>query len=262
MLKPVMESLLLSTDFDGTLIDHSRPADEVMAPEFFDWIEQERKRRRVVWAINTGRDWGSLNEELERRSARFWPDWVVLIEREIHRMADGELAPLTSWNHQCREIHADLFARADGAFAETRQRLVNFPNLQLVRDTGSPLGLIAADLDQAAQVEIEIQPLIQAFPEMHVVRNDIYFRFAHVDYHKGSCLGMLMAEEGIDAAHCFAAGDNANDLAMLDLKYAKHLACPSNSIESVKLRVREQGGYVADEPADRGIVQALRHFFP
>jgi len=100
-----MEPLLLSTDFDGTILNHDLPAP--MAPGFFDWIEQERQRREVIWVINTGRDWDSLQEELQSRQARFMPDWVVLVEREIHHLESGSLVPLNHWNQRCTETHAE-----------------------------------------------------------------------------------------------------------------------------------------------------------
>jgi len=254
-----MEPLLLSTDFDGTLLDHELSGP--MCPEFFDWLEQERERRKVIWAINTGRHWESLEFEMEAREARFWPDWVVLVEREIHRMDDRQPVSLEDWNRRCQETHADLFSRAEPALAETRERLSEFTHLEIVNDIGSPLGLIAKDNAQGDEVEVAIAPLLESFPEMHVVRNDIYFRFAHIDFHKGSCLGMLLAEEQIPPENCFAAGDNANDLPMLDTRYAAHLACPANSLEVVKEKVRCQGGYVARQNAGKGITEALVRFF-
>ena len=255
----VMDPILISTDFDGTLLNHEEPG--AMCPEFFDWLEAQRKKRPVVWAINTGRHWESLETEMEVREARFWPDWVILIEREIHRMNDQRPVALESWNQRCLETHADLFHRADEAMEETRQRLSGFPELEIVNDVGSPLGLIARDNAQADEVETVIAPLLDSFPEMHVVRNDIYFRFAHIDFHKGSCLGMVLAKENIPVENCFAAGDNANDLPMLDTRYAAHLACPSNSLEEVKDKVRSQGGYVASRTAGQGITDALEYFF-
>ncbi len=259
MFLSIMEPLLLSTDFDGTILNHDLPAP--MASGFFDWIENERKRRKVIWVINTGRDWISLQQELENRQARFTPDWVVLVEREIHRMEAGSLTSLESWNQRCTEIHADLFTRADAALQATRERLASYQDLQIVNDIGSPLGLIATDIAQADALETELRPLLEEFPEMHAVRNDIYFRFAHEDFHKGSCLETLLQEEGLRPENCFAAGDNVNDIHMLNRRYAHHIACPSNALTSVKELVKSQNGFVADLPADQGIVQALNHFF-
>lgn len=252
-----MPPLLLSTDFDGTILDHDLPPP--MAPEFFDWLKHQRSRRTVIWIINTGRDWESLRHELERRQARCLPDWVVLIEREVHRLTpQGTLQPHQEWNQRCFEIHADLFTRADAMIQSLRQELDRFPGLQFVRDSGSPLGLIAADEQQADEVQQALQPLHQAFPDLHTVRNTVYFRFAHVDYHKGSCLGLIQAETGIGPEHTIAAGDNLNDLAMLQRRWARHLICPANAHPAVLDQVRQQGGHIASRPAGAGVAEALQ----
>ena len=60
----------------------------------------------------------------------------------------------------------------------------------------------------------------------------------------------------------FAAGDNFNDLPMLNLAFARFLACPSNAIEDVKATVRNQGGFVAAQDSGFGVDEALRYFFP
>ena len=40
---PTDPPLLISTDFDGTLVDHDAPVP--LAPDFFDWLEAARQRR-------------------------------------------------------------------------------------------------------------------------------------------------------------------------------------------------------------------------
>ncbi|MEM6823362.1 MAG: HAD hydrolase family protein, partial [Verrucomicrobiota bacterium] len=215
----------------------------------------------LKWIINTGRDWESLRDELIRREAQLFPDWVVLIEREIHRVHQQTLEELPEWNQGCSSAHSELFAKAQSTLDKIRDSLSPYKTLQMVRDVGSPLGLIAENNAQADEVDTIIAPLVSEIPEMQVVRNDIYFRFAHVNYHKGSCLQQICKEEGVGPELCFTAGDNINDLAMLERKYAHFLACPSNSLPEVKAKVRDQGGFVADQPADLGILQALKHFF-
>ncbi len=226
-----------------------------------DWIAQAREKRRIVWVINTGRHWEGLLPDLIKYETPLWPDWVALIEREIHRVHDGQAHSHDEWNTTCTEIHADLFERARPAFEKTRLDLASYKDLAFVDDIGSPLGMVATDENQANEVETAIAPLLDAFPDMHAVRNSIYFRFAHIDYHKGSCLGMIASEENIPPAQCFAAGDHRNDLAMLDRKYAHAITCPSNSDPSVIEQVNQQGGYVAGAPAGDGVAEALTHFY-
>ena len=44
---------LLSTDFDGTLVDHD--ATPPVSPTLFEALS-ELRRRGVLWAVNTGRE--------------------------------------------------------------------------------------------------------------------------------------------------------------------------------------------------------------
>ena len=66
---------------------------------------------------------------------------------------------------------------------------------------------------------------------------------------------------GLDASRTFAIGDSHNDLDMLDLELAEHLACPVNACEEVKSRVRERGGFLAEGVASWGAIEALNLLF-
>ena len=47
---------------------------------------------------------------------------------------------------------------------------------------------------------------------------------------------------GLDASACFAAGDNFNDLSMLDPRHARMIACPVNALDPVKGLAQNLGG--------------------
>jgi hydroxymethylpyrimidine pyrophosphatase-like HAD family hydrolase len=92
------------------------------------------------------------------------------------------------------------------------------------------------------------------------VRNSIYFRFSHPDYHKGACLNALIKRFKLSPDVVFAIGDHWNDMPMLQKNLAYGIACPRNSIPEIKDSVRLQGGFVADADAGAGVLQALEHF--
>jgi hydroxymethylpyrimidine pyrophosphatase-like HAD family hydrolase len=97
-------------------------------------------------------------------------------------------------------------------------------------------------------------------PGFNFMRNTIYLRFCHEAYSKGTALGELARLTGITREEIFAAGDHYNDLPMLDGRFARWVACPSNACDAVQRAVREAGGYVARGTASHGIAEALRHF--
>ena len=83
------------------------------------------------------------------------------------------------------------------------------------------------------------------FRNLTFVRNDVYARFSHAAYNKGTALSELARRLGLAADNVFAAGDHLNDLPMLTPDYARWLVAPANAVEPVKVAVRRQNGYVS-----------------
>ncbi|MCS7063666.1 MAG: Cof-type HAD-IIB family hydrolase [Methylacidiphilales bacterium] len=250
---------LICTDFDGTLVDQDpwdRPPDG-----FFEAV-RELRRSGGQWVINTGRDWHSLCVELTAREFSEWPDWVVLVEREIHAVRDREIIPWTEWNDRCAAAHRELFsakaALLDRLYEVLRRSVrVSF---QIHADPGSPLAIIADNEVEAERTHALINEILAEDPGMMVVRNSVYFRFSHPEYNKGTCLNALSKRIGAISEKVFAIGDHWNDLPMLERSIAHNLACPANGIEAVKKHVRKEGGYVAKGKAGKGVLEALEHF--
>ena len=65
----------------------------------------------------------------------------------------------------------------------------------------------------------------------------------------------------VEPLHVFIAGDNDNDLPMLNTEYGARLACPSNAIDRVKKTVLDANGYVGTAEASIGIMQALDFYY-
>jgi len=92
------------------------------------------------------------------------------------------------------------------------------------------------------------------------VRNDVYARFSHADYNKGTALAELTRRLGLRREEVFAAGDHLNDLPMLTADYARWLAAPSNAVEAVKKAVREQKGFVSEFSHGDGVADAIKYY--
>jgi hydroxymethylpyrimidine pyrophosphatase-like HAD family hydrolase len=98
----------------------------------------------------------------------------------------------------------------------------------------------------------------QEVPNLQVVRNDVYARFCHSAYNKGTALAELARRLNITASETLAAGDHLNDLPMLSERYAKFLVAPLNAIGVVKQTVRAQNGFVSDLPQGHGIAEGIK----
>ncbi|MCB1128574.1 MAG: HAD hydrolase family protein, partial [Verrucomicrobiae bacterium] len=126
------------------------------------------------------------------------------------------------------------------------------------QDPYSPFCLIARRTADAEAICDYLARYCRQAGDVQVVRNDVYARFAHVGYSKGTALAEIASRLGVTAEETFAAGDHVNDLPMLDLDVAAHLAAPANAVPEVQAAVREHGGYLCRRPCGHGVEEALR----
>ncbi len=98
---------IISTDFDGTLFaEFENPP----IPHSLQKIIGDLQARGAKWVINTGRDMSSLMEALARAGIAVEPDYLVLVEREIHWHQDSRYIGLEEWNTACSRAHAEVFS--------------------------------------------------------------------------------------------------------------------------------------------------------
>ena len=247
---------LISTDFDGTLFaEFENPP----IPERVERLIGDLQARGARWVINTGRDMSSLMEALARARIAIRPDYLVLVEREIHVRQGAQYAGLDEWNSRCAREHVDLFARV----RPDLPRLVEWVNARfdatVYEDAYSPFCIIARNNSDADAIHEHLIDYCCRVPHLTVVRNDVYARFSHAAYNKGTALAELARQMGITAADVFAAGDHLNDLPMLSLEHARWLAAPANAVQKVKTAVRRQKGFVSGLPRGDGVAEGLEH---
>lgn len=248
---------IISTDFDGTFYaDFENPP----VPEDLQILIGRLQRQGTKWVINTGRDLSSLMETLGRARLSIWPDFVVVVEREVYVHEASRYLPLQPWNSECKRTHDELFAMVEPDLSELFDWVNGRFNASVYSDPYSPFCLIADNNTDADFIEEFLKQYCERIPELMLVRNDVYARFSHAAFSKGTALAEIGRVLGINAEHILAAGDHLNDLPMLSLKHARCLVAPSNAIEQVKKQVRQQGGYVSDEPHGYGVVRGLEYF--
>jgi HAD superfamily hydrolase (TIGR01484 family) len=246
---------LISTDFDGTLFaEFENPP----IPAHLLKLIGDLQAQGAKWVINTGRDMSSLMEAMARSHVTIKPDYLVLVEREIHRHHESQYVGLNDWNTECHRAHEELFVRV----RRDMPRLVSWVNSRydatVYEDAYSPFCLLAGNNGDADAIHDYMVEYCKEVPNLQVVRNDVYARFAHTNYNKGAALAEIGRRLEITHHHTFAAGDHLNDLPMLLPRYARFLAAPSNAIEAVKKVVRENDGFVSDLGQGHGIAEGLK----
>lgn len=245
---------LISTDFDGTIFaEFENPP----IPETLQQLIGELQRGGAKWAINTGRDMSSLMEALARARICVQPDYLVLVEREIHVHNGVRYAGLEPWNSNCTRLHEELFARVRPDVPRLTDWINARFNATVYADAYSPFCWIAAGSQDAEVIHEYLEDYCRGIPHLTVVRNDVYARFSHEAYNKGSALGELARQAGVRTGQVLAIGDHLNDLPMLTRTYARWLAAPQNAVPSVKVAVTRQHGYVSRLPHGEGAAEAI-----
>lgn len=245
---------LISTDFDGTIFaEFENPC---ISPKLIEIIA-DLQSRGAKWVINTGRDMSGLMEALGRARISVQPDYLVLVEREIYSHDGIRYVGLEQWNAECTRSHAELFARITPDLPRLTEWINSRFHATLYQDAFSPFCLIAGNNGDVEIIMEYLNDYCRTVPNLTVVRNDVYARFSHSAYNKGTALAELTRRMGLKSGHVFAAGDHWNDVPMLSLEYAGLLASPSNAIEPVKSLVRKQGGLVSQLPHGNGVAEVL-----
>lgn len=247
---------LISTDFDGTLFEeYGKPP----IPERVLTLIGKMQERGAKWVINTGRDLASLTQALTDAGVSIQPDYLVLIEREIHMNEGTRFVGLTEWNAACSRDHAELFARV----RPDVPRLMGWVNTRfeatVYEDAYSPFCVIAGNNGDADVIHDFLSDYCRCVPQLTVVRNDVYARFSHTAYNKGTALAELTRRLELEADRVFAIGDHYNDLPMLSRDLAQWLAAPCNAVDQVKKTVRRQRGFVSALSHGEGVADALEN---
>lgn len=249
---------LLSTDFDGTLVDHN--ATPPVTPALFEALKTLRSRG-VLWAINTGRVLWHIEAGIEEFRFPFPPDFVLTSEREVFtRDETGKWVDFGDWNQRCAKDHEWLFSQASPLLKEIHARFDLEPWAHFEYDGEHIVGIVTETDSQMDTVCGFLERERVRVPGFNFMRNTIYLRFCHEAYSKGTALGELARLTGIKREEIFAAGDHYNDLPMLDGRFAQWVACPRNSCDAVKRMVKSAGGHIASGTASAGVVEALQAF--
>jgi len=251
---------LLSTDFDGTLVQIFPQPEGSCPPELADQLIAHREAGGS-WAVNTGRTLHHTLEGLEIFEGPHMPDFLISIEREVYEPdGTGHWQPLGEWNEVCDRRHRELFDSSDDLFAAIREISDSSQDVTLIHEGEHPAGIVTTDNRVMDRVIAEIFDNQWIHPDFSCQRNSVYLRFCHRDYHKGSALGYLGEKLGISREDILAAGDNHNDLSMLNGRYAAMTCCPANAIPEVKNSVRATKGFLSEKTAGIGVAEGIAHW--
>lgn len=252
-------TFILSFDFDGTLVHPE--SDPVFHPLLGQMIQQLRAQG-AAWVINTGRSLPQTLQGLAQYGIFMEPDYIIAMECDIYK--PGVFSKWTDfgpWNKQARKAHERFVKEHQASLTAIRRMVETQTRAQFLAGDYGELGIVGCTDEEMDVICAFIDTHTHQFPDIGYNRNGIYLRFSHSGYSKGTALSELARLLGLKAEHCFAAGDNLNDLSMLNPRHARMIATPDNGLPVVKAHVENFGGFIATKIASEGMIEALTHFF-
>jgi len=245
---------LVCTDFDGTFFaEFANPP----VPRRLQKLIAQLQAEGAKWVINTGRDMGSLMETLQRANLSIQPDYLVLVEREIYRQDSSQYAAHEPWNLACHAAHTELFRQVRLDLPRITAWIHERYDAAVYEDFYSPFCLIAQKTEDAEAIHKFLEEYCGDVPRLTVVRNDIYARFSHEAYNKGTALSEVARLLEVAPEEIFVAGDHLNDIPMLSRRHAHWIVAPDNAVDAVKAAVREEQGHVSALPYGEGVAEGL-----
>jgi hydroxymethylpyrimidine pyrophosphatase-like HAD family hydrolase len=217
------------------------------------------QNRGVVWVINTGRDLTSLLETLTKAGLSIRPDYVVVVEREIYQLMESDYVSVRDWNDRCARLHAEIFDKIRPHMPQITAWINSRYRAMVYEDPYSPFCLVAEKPSDAEEIHEYLELFCKEVGDLVVMRNDVYARFSHKAYNKGTALAEIARRLDIKPDEILAAGDHMNDLPMLSNEFARWLVAPVNAIDLVKEKVRLQNGYISEKHCGHGVAHGIAH---
>lgn len=250
---------LISTDFDGTIFLSSCGQTPIYPP-LLDQINR-MQQTGTKWVINTGRDLAELVSTLEYYRISPFPNYLILAERFIYYRDKGKYLPLQPWNTICTQTHKQLFDKIKPMLPALEAKINTlFPNSLYFGDTLSPICLVSKDKQEAESLFKLVEDYFLSVPELTIMKNDVYARFAHINFSKGTALLALEKHLGITPSETLSAGDYYNDIPMLRSDVTASPVAPANALPEIKDLVHQEGGYISDYPAGQGVLDGIIHY--
>src|SRR6516162_7066531 len=185
---------LISTDFDGTLFaEFETPPIPAELQELIGRLQAGGAK----WVINTGREMASLMEALARAGSSVEPDYLVLVEREIHLHQGSQYVGLEEWNLRYGQLHSELFSRIRADLPKLIEWINARFHARIYEDAYSPLCLVAGNNGEMDAIHAYLDEYCGVVPGLTVVRNDVYARFSHTGYNKGVAMAELARRLGV-----------------------------------------------------------------
>lgn len=239
---------LLVTDIDGTLVlDDRRPALPRGLSAFLEGFVAGGGR----WVIATGRDLADVESLLPALRVSVLPHALVVNDGAIHAVGTG----WEVWNEARRARRKALFSAFERSLSSFRDACGR-DGARIWQPVDAPWGLEASPTLQS-RFSARFAAAFTHVPDLRLAGNGCWAAPAPRGDDKGAAVRALAASWGIGPGDTVVAGDDLNDLPMMDPTVSTRWIAPANAVAQVRERVAGPG-FVATRTGAMGVWEGLR----
>lgn len=248
------------TDLDGTLLGPGMSNYYHFVPDWCTVIEAFQ-RDGGCWVMNTGRTHKKMIEILQLQPRRVWPDHLLIQESEIFHLHGGNhYEPDRKFNDESVRLRRELMQRVLKRLPKWYEVLRKRYRIEAIRNHGTEITIVAKTVDDADGIMAAVNDWKVEVAYLSCNRNQRVVALMHASYNKGVIMRRLMQANKWHRSEVLSIGDSINDVTILDGRTSQHVAAPSNAEKPIRKIIRNNNGYVGNNPFGWGSLESVIHF--
>lgn len=253
---------LIAFDLDGTILESG-----LVIPEETKEVLDEVASLGIKISTASGR---KIEDQLNIMNSnglgdgKGYPHSLIVNESQIYLLEKDGYIPLDPWNKKALEEWERFYPLAEKILLEEIDRLKDLGfdvSIHIIGETALVRNMIAmrfSSIEEAKSYEKQLQESLKSLEvPLWCNRNFSLVQILPPSVGKGNTVLGLSRYLEILPEEVLVIGDSGNDRDMLDGKFGFRTATVSNADPEIKETVRRSGGYVAENPISRGIIEII-----
>jgi len=247
-------------DFDGTALGGHTPYAQF--PPFFAAFLDDLASKGISWGINSG--WSVQGQRNVVTASDVESSPSLLIGdggRQVATLERGRTIMDSEYSESIAKLDGEFRRKNRSLFMQTARTILDLDyqgSFQIDFSHKNTLSFSCGEKDESAARKL-VDPLLESGQFILLQSGDAEKEFFLMPEYWNKARPVLHIQSKWDIApeQIIFAGDELNDLSMMDPRVAGHLVCPANSHEEIKRKVREHGGTVSDREFSWGVVDGV-----
>jgi len=253
---------LLAFDLDGTILENG-----LVIPEETKEVLNKIVNLGVKISTASGRkieDQINIINSNGLGDGMGYPHSLIVNESQIYLLNGDQYVPLDSWNRRVSEEWKELYPLAERIILEEMGRLKSMGvgvSIHIIGEVSLIRNMVAmrfSSIEEAKNYEKQLREKLKSSGvPLWSNYNFSLVQILPPSAGKGNTVLTLSRHLGLLPEEVLVIGDSGNDKDMLDGRFGFRVATVSNAEPEIKETVERNGGYVAENPVSRGIIEIV-----